>query len=185
MAQQTAVEWLENELKKIPFIKPQDAFEQARAMEKEQIKDAYLTGQYDLADKKFGPEQYYNETYRNNDELNISDVKRSFTLDDLKNAFAAGQEQAIAESWLYDDAHPRVEEKAFMTFESWLEQYYKQTYGGQENNTNTGAVGYKALEHKEPVVVGTLRGPNGNTAIFKGDAAISTEEINPFKKGNK
>jgi len=35
----TAIEWLENELKKIPFIKPQDAFEQAKSMEKEQKKD--------------------------------------------------------------------------------------------------------------------------------------------------
>jgi len=42
-----------------------------------------------------------------------------------KDAFSAGQEQAIAESWLYDDAHPRFEEKAFMTFE----QYYNETYG--------------------------------------------------------
>lgn len=41
-----------------------------------------------------------------------------------KDAFSAGQEQAIAESWLYDDAHPRFEEKAFMTFE----QYYNEIY---------------------------------------------------------
>jgi len=66
-----------------------------------------------------------------------------------------------------------------------FEQYYNETYGGQGSNTNTGAVGYKALEHKEPVVVGTLRGPNGNTSIFKGDAATGTEEINPLKKDNR
>jgi hypothetical protein len=35
-SKQSAVEWLENELKKIPFIKPQDAFAQAKEMEKEQ-----------------------------------------------------------------------------------------------------------------------------------------------------
>jgi hypothetical protein len=109
---------LENELKKIPFIKPQDAFEQARAMEKEQIEDAY------------------------------------------------DQMRCVGN---YENG----------------KQYYNETYSRQENNVSTGAVGYKAFEHKEPVVVGTLRGPNGNTAIFKGDAAIGTEEINPFKKGNK
>jgi hypothetical protein len=119
---QTAVEWLWDTLGDKGYFKklPVSEFKEAKAMEKEQITDGYVTGQYDLADKKFGPQEYYNETY-----------------------------------------------------------------GGQESNTNTGAVGYKALEHKEPVVVGTLRGPNGNTAIFKGDAVIGTEEINPFKKGNK
>ena len=44
MAQQTAVEWLENELKKIPFIKPQDAFDQAKEMERKQMKEMYLKG---------------------------------------------------------------------------------------------------------------------------------------------
>ena len=67
---QTAVEWLENELKKIPFIKPQDAFEQAKAMEKEQIADAYRAGHKDGWSESDGftqdfetTEQYYNETY--------------------------------------------------------------------------------------------------------------------------
>jgi hypothetical protein len=58
---QTAVEWLENELKKIPFIKPQDAFEQAKAMEKEQIKDAWIATDNEL--QRLAAEQYYNETY--------------------------------------------------------------------------------------------------------------------------
>ena len=66
---QTAVEWLENELKKIPFIKPQDAFEQAKEMEKEQIETAYQAGDgdvYNLEETKTWAEQYYNETYGNN-----------------------------------------------------------------------------------------------------------------------
>jgi hypothetical protein len=83
---QTAVEWLQEclslHLSHQEQMQFEGLFQQAKAMEKEQIKEQ------------------------------------------LKNAFAAGQEQAIAESWLYDDAHPRVEEKAFMTFE----QYYNETY---------------------------------------------------------
>ena len=39
----TAVEWLENELKKIPLIKPEDAFKQAKQMEKEQLADSKST----------------------------------------------------------------------------------------------------------------------------------------------
>jgi hypothetical protein len=65
MAQQTAVDWLENELKKIPFIKPQDAFEQAKVIEKEQIAEAYRKGvEEDVYNNplKTGNE-YYNEQY--------------------------------------------------------------------------------------------------------------------------
>jgi hypothetical protein len=68
---QTAVEWLENELKKIPFINPQDAFEQAKQMEKQQKIEAYIAGSltgcgcYDYMKKEDG-EQYYNETYGGN-----------------------------------------------------------------------------------------------------------------------
>ena len=54
----TAVEWLENELKKIPFINPKEAFEQAKAMEKEQIIDAFQAG-----DDRVMAEQYYKETF--------------------------------------------------------------------------------------------------------------------------
>ena len=36
MAQQTAVEWLEAELKKIPFVKVDEVFKQAKAMQQEQ-----------------------------------------------------------------------------------------------------------------------------------------------------
>lgn len=62
---QTAVEWLRNNL----IINGSGAtttfpelFEQAKAMEKEQIKDAFDTGySYDLFNG--GGEQYYEETY--------------------------------------------------------------------------------------------------------------------------
>ena len=70
--QQTAVEWLENELKKIPFIKPQDAFEQAKAMEKQRIEQSWVAALdyaitnvkgYNNLTSKDAFEQYYNETY--------------------------------------------------------------------------------------------------------------------------
>ena len=68
MKKQTAVEWLETELKKIPFVKVNEVFKQAKEMEKEQIIDAHIIGDntytvggaylYDAA------EQYFNETYK-------------------------------------------------------------------------------------------------------------------------
>ena len=61
MAQQTAVEWLENELKKIPFIKPQDAFEKAKAMEKEHLEDCWIAAEQSEDSQTFF--NYYNETY--------------------------------------------------------------------------------------------------------------------------
>jgi len=67
---QTAVEWLENELKKIPFINPKEAFEQAKAMEKEQIMDAYDSGEANqyrcehiMNSKDCSPEEYYTSTF--------------------------------------------------------------------------------------------------------------------------
>ena len=66
----SSVEWLEQELKKIPFVNVLEVFEQAKEMEKEQIIDAFgvgchleskrLIGYHDIA------EQYYNETYGGN-----------------------------------------------------------------------------------------------------------------------
>ena len=55
---QTAVEWLECELKKIPFINVIEVFEQAKQMEKEQIIESYCEGNNDIS-----AEQYYNQTY--------------------------------------------------------------------------------------------------------------------------
>ena len=70
---QTAVEWLENELKKIPLINPKEAFEQAKAMEKEQMIQSFRKGA--VVDKpeyytwiesayRKQAEKYYNETFK-------------------------------------------------------------------------------------------------------------------------
>ena len=66
--QQTAVEWLVNELK--PHIKTdwplfrsiRSKIEQAKAMEKEQIENAFLNGS-DFILNKESAETYYKETY--------------------------------------------------------------------------------------------------------------------------
>ena len=80
---QTAVEWLVNELKKSKHYQQMinevhknstivsDILEQAKEMEKEQIKDSFLKGYVDdlhqpLPDDyyDYNAEQYYNETYK-------------------------------------------------------------------------------------------------------------------------
>ena len=73
MAQQTAVEWLEEQLNKWSdgrFYLPPHLFEQAKQMEKEQIMDAHIEGQR-VFDKhphthwtNDQAEQYYNEMYK-------------------------------------------------------------------------------------------------------------------------
>jgi hypothetical protein len=74
MAQQTAVEWLEDSLIGNPhtendFMHNRNVFQQAKQMEKEQIEDAHIEGQR-VFDKhphtqwtNDQAEQYYNETY--------------------------------------------------------------------------------------------------------------------------
>ena len=68
MKKQTAVEWLINELSKRP--KPiynteiDKLFEQAKAMEKEQIEEAWMDGMEGIL-HKIAAEKYYNETYNN------------------------------------------------------------------------------------------------------------------------
>lgn len=63
---QTAVEWLYHQL----WNEPKDKFtwyalrEKAIQIEKEQIINSYTIGSYDMAEKEFRPEQYYNETYK-------------------------------------------------------------------------------------------------------------------------
>jgi hypothetical protein len=71
MAQQTAVEWLKDKLKetydkegKLPLAYTLHLVEQAKAMEKEQIVNSYISG--DLMEGRANlsdAEQYYNETY--------------------------------------------------------------------------------------------------------------------------
>jgi hypothetical protein len=74
MAQQTAVEWLLQQIKNKngkEFTSYYSEFiEQAKAMEKEQIMNAYSDGVFDgtltdefYEDTKVSGEQYYNETY--------------------------------------------------------------------------------------------------------------------------
>lgn len=74
MAQQTAVEWLAKKFEECELMYGtiqslihkqylDGIIKQAKQMEKEQITDSYIMGSYDMAEKKFRPEQYYNETY--------------------------------------------------------------------------------------------------------------------------
>jgi hypothetical protein len=75
MAQQTAVEWLQDTWLNYPdlctYEKIQEWFDQAKAMEKEMIMDAYEQGIEDgywhpengHTNKFDEAEQYYNETY--------------------------------------------------------------------------------------------------------------------------
>jgi len=75
---QTAVEWLVNHITEDQIIKAKsmyewlEIFEQAKQMEKEQMKDVYLTHCVKaerlrkIFEQQF--EQYYNETYGGQDE---------------------------------------------------------------------------------------------------------------------
>ena len=80
MEQQTAVEWLieqlikadkelegrrKNEDTTILKLNPTKLFEQAKAMEKEQIMSAYWDGGQDVPTTVNRCEQYYNQTYEN------------------------------------------------------------------------------------------------------------------------
>ncbi len=62
----TAVEWLKDTL--YPYFDKEDReytnilFEQAKEMEKEQIKRAFIQGEYNIYVKN--AEQYYNETFK-------------------------------------------------------------------------------------------------------------------------
>jgi HEPN domain-containing protein len=67
MSKQTAVEWLVDKIEKNVHhtIKiPNEYFEQAKAMEKEQIQDAYWEGGRDVQTNVYkGMKEYYNERY--------------------------------------------------------------------------------------------------------------------------
>lgn len=68
---QTAVEWLECELKKIPFVDPKTVFNQAKVMEKEQMEisdEEIINASYNAA--TFAPSfirgaQWYREQIKN------------------------------------------------------------------------------------------------------------------------
>jgi hypothetical protein len=61
MKQQTAVEWLIDQVEDFIGLIPVDIIEKAKAMEKEQIKDAWIATDNEL--QRLAAEQYYNETY--------------------------------------------------------------------------------------------------------------------------
>jgi len=64
---QTAVEWLVDKVFCKHTCKWKDVIEQAKAMEKEQIVDAYKYG--NQSDVYFKPEQYYQQTYGGNNHI--------------------------------------------------------------------------------------------------------------------
>jgi len=67
MKKQTAVEWLMEQMSlgdRMHLSENGVDFEKAKAMEKEQIKDAYATGADDIVNTNyFGMHTYYNQTY--------------------------------------------------------------------------------------------------------------------------
>ena len=69
MKKQTAVEWLELELDKLPLVDILEVFRKAKAMEKEQIIAAYRNGRKDEDTAYYDAffqrtcEDYYNKTY--------------------------------------------------------------------------------------------------------------------------
>jgi hypothetical protein len=69
MNKQTAVEWVELELKKLPFVDVVEVFQKAKAMEKEQIIKAFCEGYDHDGDNYDGAEiSYYNRTYKGGDK---------------------------------------------------------------------------------------------------------------------
>jgi hypothetical protein len=66
----TSIQWLEAELKKIPFVNPKEKFEKAKEMHKQEIVKAFDEGQeyeyqYHINNApKFDSETYYQETFK-------------------------------------------------------------------------------------------------------------------------
>ena len=63
MKQQTAVEWLEDKVSQILDWDLIELFEEAKAMEKDQIMNAYIDGKPLDFSQGDNARQYYNETY--------------------------------------------------------------------------------------------------------------------------
>jgi hypothetical protein len=64
MAQQTAVGWIEHNIQSdMNFMEIMGLIRQAKAMEKEQIKDAFKHGEIPPLFDILSAELYYNETY--------------------------------------------------------------------------------------------------------------------------
>jgi hypothetical protein len=64
MAQQTAVEWLLENIQKVHKMDWDIVFVQAMMMEKEQIRMAFTDGKHDGKFKHLESEQYFKETYK-------------------------------------------------------------------------------------------------------------------------
>jgi hypothetical protein len=63
----TAVDWLCSFMLKPLSQWPDDMWDQAKEMEKEQIKEAYFIGGHQMKNNKYiGMHDYYNETYGGN-----------------------------------------------------------------------------------------------------------------------
>ena len=60
----TAVDWLVENIHYLHSTKWQEIIEQAKAIEKEQIIESHLDGQSLVSCKDEYAEQYYNETYK-------------------------------------------------------------------------------------------------------------------------
>ena len=70
---QSSIEWLILEIKKRRYVGefvPYSLFEQAKAMHKQEIKEAWLDGEW--WDSEKDGEQYYNETFGGQDERDRS-----------------------------------------------------------------------------------------------------------------
>lgn len=66
LKEQTAVDWLREQFHKVPFSQFGNLFEQAKEMEKEQIKLSHTHGrnvERGLNDGIYTAEQYYTQTY--------------------------------------------------------------------------------------------------------------------------
>jgi hypothetical protein len=67
----TSIEWLENELKKIPFVNPKEVFEKAKQMHKEEMQTAchkmQIISKIDFDGNvyfMFSPKDYYDQTFK-------------------------------------------------------------------------------------------------------------------------
>jgi hypothetical protein len=65
---QSSIEWLEQELKKIPFVNVLEVFEQAKAMHKKQSFETFKAGQDSMEEGGKGFDQWYQETFGGNNE---------------------------------------------------------------------------------------------------------------------
>ena len=63
----TSIQWLETELKKIPFVNPKEKFEKAKEMHKQEIENAFNDGR--RWNNSWTGETYYKELFENPNTL--------------------------------------------------------------------------------------------------------------------